>query len=541
MRLNTRYLLVLLFLFGFNPPSWCTETAVDSLLQYTGRIIYSNPKEAARISKQLIAQDEPALSCENSARAYFVHGRAASFLGDFDLAIESLYQALALCSQIDDLLLAEINLEISDLYCRLKDYRKSFQYNDIALALFKVHQDSMGIAACHNNRGIVHANLYEYQTAEQCFQSALAINKKLGNIKGIAANLNNLCLYEGDSDKKLALIEEAIIINKNLNADWAVCENYNNKGKQLFYAQRYEEALAVLLAVRQDIAQVGSKELECDNYEYLSWVYAAMGNYKQAHAALTHLFLMTQELQNDEKLRTVERNLSEKRMLEQERERDLKEQHLKIRLLQRNILILTICLIGFAVAAVFIPRWYKRRKDLELAQTNLSLERSQREIYELKVQQQKEHLKEVEQHLKEVNREATTFAMFIKNRNDLLCSIRQKLKAGQKFSGDRLKQHLKELNLFVRQAQLDNTTDSLLLASIEAKNRDYLERLLSKHPDLTAGEKNLALLLRIDLSSKDIALLIGSNPKTVNMNRYRLRKTLNLESGANLTSYLQSI
>ena len=209
--------------------------------------------------------------------------------------------------------------------------------------------------------------------------------------------------------------------------------------------------------------------------------------------------------------------------------------------MQRNILILTICLIGFAVAAVFIPRWYKRRKDLELAQTNLSLERSQREIYELKVQQQKEHLKEVEQHLKEVNREATTFAMFIKNRNDLLCSIRQKLKAGQKFSGDRLKQHLKELNLFVRQAQLDNTTDSLLLASIEAKNRDYLERLLSKHPDLTAGEKNLALLLRIDLSSKDIALLIGSNPKTVNMNRYRLRKTLNLESGTNLTSYLQSI
>ena len=541
MRLKIHYFIVLFCIIGSFQLSWAQEASADSILQYSNRLIYNNPKKAARLSKEILQESANEISSYTKAKAYFTYGRAASFLGDFDTAIESLYHALSACPQTDDILIAEINLEISDLYCRLKDYRKAFQHNDLALALFKSHQDSLGIAACHNNRGIIHANLYEYQTAEQCFYSSLAINKKQGNIKGVAANLNNLCLYEGDSAKKLALIEEAIVINKNLNADWAVCENYNNKGKQLYFAKRYSEALEVLLAVQKQIVTIGSRELECDNYEYLSWVYAAKGNYKEAHACLKRLFHLAQELQNDEKLRSVERNLSDKQLLENKREMDLKEQNLKIRLLQRNMIILVFCLVGFALAALFIPRWYKKRKDLELAQTNLHLEKSQREIYELKVQQQKEHLAKVEQHLIQVNKEATSFAMFIKNRNDLLCAIKQKIKEGDKLEGSKLRQHLKNVNLFIKQAQLDDTTDSMLLKSIEEKNQGYIDRLFAKHADLTPGEKNLALLLRINLSSKDIALLIGSTPKTVNMNRYRLRKTLNLDTGDSLTKYLQSI
>ena len=34
-------------------------------------------------------------------------------------------------------------------------------------------------------------------------------------------------------------INEAIIINKNLNSQWSLGENYNNMGKQYFYAKQY--------------------------------------------------------------------------------------------------------------------------------------------------------------------------------------------------------------------------------------------------------------------------------------------------------------
>ena len=47
-----------------------------------------------------------------------------------------------------------------------------------------------------------------------------------------------------------------------------------------------------------------------------------------------------------------------------------------------------------------------------------------------------------------------------------------------------------------------------------------------RHPNLTQGEKHLASLLRVNLSTKEIAMLTGNTPKTINMNRYRLRKAL---------------
>ena len=38
-------------------------------------------------------------------------------------------------------------------------------------------------------------------------------------------------------NEKLSLINEAIVINKNLNSQWSLGENYNNMGKQYFYAK----------------------------------------------------------------------------------------------------------------------------------------------------------------------------------------------------------------------------------------------------------------------------------------------------------------
>lgn len=72
-------------------------------------------------------------------------------------------------------------------------------------------------------------------------------------------------------------------------------------------------------------------------------------------------------------------------------------------------------------------------------------------------------------------------------------------------------------------------------------SRLFLQRLMLAHEDLSKNEVVLATLLRIGLSSKEIALLIDSNPKTVNMARYRLRKKLNLETDDNLVSYFESL
>ena len=80
-----------------------------------------------------------------------------------------------------------------------------------------------------------------------------------------------------------------------------------------------------------------------------------------------------------------------------------------------------------------------------------------------------------------------------------------------------------------------------MLLSVEEKKKEFIEKLLKQHTNLTQGEKYLATLLRVNLSTKEISMITGSTPKTINMNRYRLRKSLNLSTEEDLTTYLQSV
>lgn len=123
----------------------------------------------------------------------------------------------------------------------------------------------------------------EFTVAERFFQRALAINRAQRNLKEIATNLNNLCLYRGNTEEKLSFIQEAITINKNLDAQWSLGENYNNMGKQYYYGKQYSNALEALRKAYEYAHNIGARELICDNYEYSSMVYAAIGDYAQAY------------------------------------------------------------------------------------------------------------------------------------------------------------------------------------------------------------------------------------------------------------------
>ena len=67
---------------------------------------------------------------------------------------------------------------------------------------------------------------------------------------------------------------------------------------------------------------------------------------------------------------------------------------------------------------------------------------------------------------------------------------------------------------------------------------NFTNNLLTKFPELSPAEIKLASLLRLKLSSKEIASLIFITPDSVKTSRNRLRKKLNLSSSDNLTSFL---
>ena len=68
---------------------------------------------------------------------------------------------------------------------------------------------------------------------------------------------------------------------------------------------------------------------------------------------------------------------------------------------------------------------------------------------------------------------------------------------------------------------------------------DFLKRLSTNYPKLTVSDKKMCAYLKMGLSSKEIAPLLDITLRSVEMNRYRLRKKLGLEREENLADFLQ--
>lgn len=513
----------------------------QKLIDQAQKYLYNNPKQASYYAAQasaLFPEDEPS---EVRAQAMILYCQAEQLLGNFDLSIKNLYDTQKYIHPTNKKQMAQLCSLMGRVYSKLGDYNKAIELNDKATSIFKSIGDSTSVAGCYNERGVMHHFMSEFTVAERFFQRALAINRAQRNLKEIATNLNNLCLYRGNTEEKLSFIQEAITINKNLDAQWSLGENYNNMGKQYYYDKQYSKALEALHKAYEYAHNIGARELICDNYEYSSMVYAAIGDYAQAYKYLDKRYHLGKELQSSNKLRNIEQEISYKRYQDQKYATEMQEQTYKIELLKRNLWLLGSVLILGIAFSIFLYKWYKRRKDLQLIEARYQLQLSEKEVAELRMHQQELELQNVNNALATSCQEATSFAVFLKSRNELLDKIREMVKEGYKMDAQAITPHLKKINAFISQSQSGDKTNSALLTNIDDKSNEFLQRLVAIHPKLTQGEKYLATLLRVNLSTKEISMLTGTTPKTINMNRYRLRKSLNLSSEEDLTDYLQNI
>ncbi|MDD2279497.1 MAG: inorganic phosphate transporter [Bacteroidales bacterium] len=100
---------------------------------------------------------------------------------------------------------------------------------------------------------------------------------------------------------------------------------------------------------------------------------------------------------------------------------------------------------------------------------------------------------------------------------------------------------LNELTLLLRQRMSFTKEIDDFYERIDKTHKNFQLVLVEKFPDLTDNEKRLAMLLRLNFASKEIATLMNITPKSVEIARYRLRKKLQLKERENLTEFLKSL
>lgn len=72
-------------------------------------------------------------------------------------------------------------------------------------------------------------------------------------------------------------------------------------------------------------------------------------------------------------------------------------------------------------------------------------------------------------------------------------------------------------------------------------NEPFYSSLHRLQPDLTSAEKRLCALMKLNLSTKEIAMIQNKSVRGVESARYRLKKRLGLGENDDVYSYLNSI
>lgn len=89
--------------------------------------------------------------------------------------------------------------------------------------------------------------------------------------------------------------------------------------------------------------------------------------------------------------------------------------------------------------------------------------------------------------------------------------------------------------------ELAKKNDPAYLITFELTFPDFSEKLLKINPDLQKSEIEFCTLLKLDLSTKDIAKITSIETRTVQNKKYRIRKRLNIPASMDIYNWFNSI
>ena len=183
----------------------------------------------------------------------------------------------------------------------------------------------------------------------------------------------------------------------------------------------------------------------------------------------------------------------------------------------------------------------EKRKEIEIKEQKIKFEaetsEKKREIKELKNQQLQYELRHKSQELA-----SSTMNLIRKNEMlldliDNLSKVTQDIKTNQNHSS--VLPRLTKMERIINQNIEKDDHWKKFEQNFDLVYENYLKRLGEAFPALNTSDKKICAYLKMDLSSKDIASLMNMSVRSVETNRYRLRKKMDIGRDVNLSDFLQ--
>lgn len=532
--------LLLISIYFFNNSCLFADVnaSTKELMKQARKYMYRQPLKAINYAS---SAKEKAVLLNDSSLLFDTNvllGSVFSMNGNYDLALEAYLDAENYLDYYDLGQLADFNLHMASMYFNLENAYKSHVFNDLAYNLYEDIQDSTGMAWCLNLRGLVYAHEQDYHKAQMVMDSSLHIHKSMNNEDGVFIVVNNLSAIPGDELQKISKLKEVIAYNEKHKNKWTLAENFNNMSLLYIHAGDLDTAKLYLKKARRLADSLHANVIKRDNLLYASQIAVQENKYKEAYQNHLEIMKINKLINSVDRVRQIEDDAYNRKQWVHLQNLEKKDYALKVA--QREKLNLFVSAVLLLVVVILAIRMYHMRKINRLI--SHAENESQKKLQLRKELEQKEDVIHTQNEILNLSKkEMTDLVYFIKSKDKLLDNVIQMLQEAQKKSVEDPKMKIKSTIALIKNFREKEIKTDLFINEINKNEQAFLERLMQAHEDLSKNEVVLATLLRIGLSSKEIALLIDSNPKTVNMARYRLRKKLNLETDDNLVSYFESL
>jgi len=472
------------------------------------------------------------------SKAYNNLGYIHLVQGDYIQALDAFFKSLIFSTELgNDYQTAFSFNYIGNIYFSQKRYELALDYYMQSFELRKKINDKIGIAASYNNIGEIYRLRKDYNTAYDYYQKAVELNKEIGNYIWLPINYQNLGSIfqdQGDYQKAISFFQKGLVISDSINDKNGISSINNSIGN--YYVELNQNTIAVdyfSKALKTAKEVVAPYEM-LKSYMGLSNAYKNKKDFKTSLIFYNQYSKLNDTLINIEKERQLsklqnyyELEISESQIILKDKEIELLENNKKINQLQQTILIIGLLILVILGILTFIRQKNKTKKNKELLEKNKQIHEAQKSLMSTTINNK--------------NNELINFALHIGHKNEFIQSIKSDIKNIKIKSEKEDSNLIKDLNFKINQNLRVNRELEEFQNDVNKVNRDFFNKLYEKYPNLTKNEKHLTALLRLNLSSKEIASLNNISTKAVEMSRYRLRKKLNIDSNSNLSDFLHKL
>lgn len=445
---------------------------------------------------------------------------------NYDLALENYQLVYPEYLRLKDTLnMAGIEENTGVIHYHQKNFRKALQAFFLASALYEKAKYTDEARKLLNNIGLTYLKLALYDSASYFLERGLAYARTGNNLETEMRILNNLGLLHMEKENfplSIDCFQESIRLSQEIANPYQEANGLLNLAQVFLKQNAYDTAFVYLNKAGVMIGKQGDKLLLRDLHKYFYELHYQKNEFKKALDFYQKYkgiqdSVLGDEIQNRIAFLNVrfETAKNEAENIRLKSELDLKK-------ITQQRLIVSLVVFGLLLLSLGIA-FYFFRKYQHTKQTFMK--------------QEAQMLKE---RLEHSQREIAAKALRLASQNEMRIKLID--------TSREMYQHLDEtgkesMKVMVRNLKrnIDQGAWQEFETRFEQVHEAFFVQLNSRFPDLTPNDRRLCAFLKVNMSTKDIALLTNRSPRSIESARYRLKKKFGLQQDEDILSFLQKI